>query len=112
MLEELWVPVEDYPNYEISNYGRVVNIKTGYELKTWAVGKGGKYLRVELSRDALRRAFFLHRLVAREFFLLYSDRVEVICINGNYHDCTVANISLDSTRDRRGPELLSEDVGG
>lgn len=108
MLEELWQPVEGFPNYEISNYGRVVNVRTGYELKNWICGPGGRYLRVELSKDSLRRAFFLHRLVAREFFLQFNDSVEVRCKNGNYHDCTVANITIHQTETgyRRGAILI------
>lgn len=109
MHEELWQPVEGYPNYEISNFGRVVNVKSGYELKTYPCGPGRRFLRVELSNGSLRRGFYLHRLVAREFFLLYSDSVEVECKNGNFHDCTVANITLNLDRNRRGRPLLLED---
>lgn len=114
MLEELWQPIEGFPNYEISNYGRVVNVKTGYELKNWVCGKGGRYLRVELSKNSLRRAFFLHRLVAREFFLQYNDSVEVQCKNGNYHDCTVANITIHQpeTVYRRGAALILVEEDG
>ena len=98
MLEELWQPVEGFPNYEISNYGRVVNVRTGYELKNWTCGPGGRYLRVELSKDSLRR----------EFFLQFNDSVEVRCKNGNYHDCTVANITIHQTETgyRRGAILI------
>jgi hypothetical protein len=32
LLDELWVGFEDFPNYEVSNYGRVVNIRTGRDL--------------------------------------------------------------------------------
>lgn len=107
MLEELWQPVEGFPDYEISNYGRVVNVQTGYELKNSICGPGGRYLRVKLSRNYLRRAFYLHRLVAREFFLQFDDSVEVRCKNGNYHDCTVVNITIHRTDGgyRRGPIL-------
>ena len=34
MLEELWQPIEGFPNYEISNYGRVVNVRRGTNLRT------------------------------------------------------------------------------
>lgn len=112
MLEELWQPVEDFPNYEISNFGRVVNVKTGYELKAFPCGRGGRYLRIELSNNALRRGFYLHRLIAREFFLQYSDEVEVTCKNGDYHECTVANITLKlGERYRRGPALSVDTIG-
>ena len=113
MLEELWQPVEDFPNYEISNFGRVVNINTGRELKPTKVGTDGRYLKIKLWNNGMYRWFNLHRLVAREFFLQYSDNIEVSCKNGNYHDCTVANITLrlhESGR-RRGAYLHGETLG-
>ncbi len=31
--EEIWLPIQDYPRYEVSNYGRVQNIRTGRMMK-------------------------------------------------------------------------------
>ncbi len=97
MLEELWVPVEGFPNYEVSNYGRVVNVNSGRELK--AVPHHSGFLKINLFRDNVRHYFYLHRLVARAFFVDYSEEYTVELINKIRNDCTVANITI--TRNRR-----------
>lgn len=33
MLDEQWVPIAGFPNYEVSNYGRIVNVTTGVDLR-------------------------------------------------------------------------------
>lgn len=92
MIEELWVPVEGFPNYEVSNYGRVVNITRGNDLKP-SPDKNG-FLRVGLTKNGRVKHFALHRLVAQHFFLNYRDGKEVHFLNDDKTDCTVANITL------------------
>lgn len=92
MLEELWVPVEGFPNYEVSNYGRVVNVNTGRDLKP--VEHEAGYLKIKLFKNNVRYYFYLHRLVARAFFVDYNEEYSVELINGIRTDCTVANITL------------------
>ena len=101
MLEELWVPVEGFPNYEVSNYGRVVNVNTGRDLKP-QVKKSGN-LQVKLFVNNVAHFWYLHRLVARAFFLNYSEDHDVLLINGIKSDCTVTNIQIDMAHEKRGP---------
>lgn len=91
--EELWVPIEGFPNYEISNYGRVVNIKTEHELQITHT----KYKpdTVRLYRNGKMRQFYVHRLVAQAFFLNYRDDIEVLRLNPYaIHDNSVLNLTL------------------
>lgn len=60
-LEE-WRPIDGFPNYQVSNLGRVKNIKRGYILKN-NIGTYG-YYRVNLGRGNMRK---VHRLVAEAF---------------------------------------------
>ncbi len=101
MLEELWVPVEGFPNYEVSNYGRVVNVNTGRDLKP-QVKKSGD-LQVKLFVNGVATFWYVRRLVARAFFLNYSEVYNVLLINGIKTDCTVANIQIDMIHEKRGP---------
>lgn len=39
-LEERWVEIEDFPNYSISNNGRVMNNKTRRLLSFWFINSG------------------------------------------------------------------------
>lgn len=96
MREELWVPVEGFPNYEVSNYGRVVNVTTGRDLKATEHKTG--YLKIKLFKNNVRYYFYLHRLVARAFFVDYREDRAVELINEIRSDCTVANITLSHKR--------------
>lgn len=61
---EEWRTIKDYENYQVSNLGRVRNIKTGKILKP-ANLKG--YCRVELFKSGIGKWIFIHRLVAQAF---------------------------------------------
>lgn len=54
--------VPDYPNYSISNMGRVINNNTNRLLKG---DQSGHYIRVELGKN---NKFYLHRLVYSVFY--------------------------------------------
>ena len=61
---ELWLPIPGWPNYEVSDLGRVRNIN-GRVLKPFT--KSHSYLAVDLHHgDAMRRAY-VHRLVLESF---------------------------------------------
>ena len=45
-MEEIYKPIQDYPNYEISNHGNVRNVMTGKQKET-RLNKVGYYV-VEL----------------------------------------------------------------
>lgn len=65
-LTENWLPVRDYPDYEVSDLGRV-----------WSHKRGGRYLKtppnssgrpiVEIRNDHGRRLVFTYRLVLEAF---------------------------------------------
>lgn len=67
---EIWKTIENYPDYQISNMGRVKSLnygKTGEEkiLKQEITNNG--YFRVNLYKDKKRKHFSVHRLVATHF---------------------------------------------
>ena len=47
-MEEIWKIIPDYPNYKISNLGRVINIKKN---KLMALTKHNNYYWVKLSNN-------------------------------------------------------------
>jgi len=77
--DEEWRVVDEFPNYAVSNMGRVKNIKTNYFLQLVENGrqiyhKGKKtskrkscYLKVSLFNSGYQKAFLVHRLVAGVF---------------------------------------------
>lgn len=65
-MTEQWQTIKDLNNYAISNYGRVLNKKTGRFIKSSVGGTG--YPSVCIYTDDGRRVFrFIHRLVAEAF---------------------------------------------
>lgn len=66
-INERWRPIRNYPNYEVSNFGRVRNrhkiIMKPFENQ----GAFHKYLRVRIRNKDGARNFYVHRLVAAAF---------------------------------------------
>lgn len=60
-----WRVIEDFPNYEVSNDGRVRNANTGRELGVYDNGHG--ILQVVMQRGGRSCARAVHRLVAGAF---------------------------------------------
>lgn len=92
IMDELWVTLEGLETYNISNYGRIVNDRTGKEVKNWIDAEG--HLRARIYRRGKRYSIYVHLLVARTFFLRYRSGVGVGFINGRKADCSVANLTL------------------
>ena len=63
---EVWKDIPDYPNYQISNYGRVksLNYRNTKQEQIIKLSKNSKgYLYVDLFKDGKRKRFLVHRLV-------------------------------------------------
>lgn len=95
-LDELWVPIPGYPNYEVSSLGEVINVTTGKVLTPFVEPNGR--VRVTLYVLGKRKKFYIHRLVAQAFFLNYTgDDCDIRHINYNYQDNTVLNLRIGAS---------------
>lgn len=63
-VEEIWRPIEGYESYQVSNLGRVKNLR-GWLMKPFSNKKG--YLLMHLSKNNKSKFMQLHRLVASAF---------------------------------------------
>lgn len=82
-MEEIWKIIEDYPEYEISNLGRVRH--NGKILKP-SLDRYG-YFRIRIGKD--KKTFSIHRLVAITF-IPNPDGLPVV----NHKDCCKTNNSV------------------
>lgn len=70
MENEIWKTIENYPDYQISNMGRVKSLNYGRTGKERVLKQGIDkygYFRVNLYKDKKRKHFSVHRLVATAF---------------------------------------------
>ena len=91
--------IPGYPDYEVSNLGRVKNIKTGHIFKP-TTGKGG-YLVVGIRTCGIRKAFRIHKLVAMAFLDHVPDgtqRFVVDHINNDPLDNRLENLQIITNR--------------
>ena len=65
-LKETWKTINGFPNYEVSTYGNVRNVKSGRILKPFK-NKQESYLRVRLYNNSKDHALYVHVLVAKAF---------------------------------------------
>jgi len=61
---EKWKQIKDYPNYQVSNTGRVKSKRKELSL---IVKKRDGYVCVTLSKNGVQKQFTVHRLVAEHF---------------------------------------------
>lgn len=85
-----WRPITDFPNYQVSDSGEVVNIVTGKQLKPIHERTG--YSHVTLCGDGRHKQTSIHRLVAREFINNPENKPMVNHIDGNKANNHVDNL--------------------
>lgn len=78
---EEWVEIRDFPDYLVSNWGRIYSVRTDTELKPRPSGWG--YLQVCLSNSGIRKMKYVHRLVAEHFLPGEDEGLEVNHIDGD-----------------------------
>ena len=85
--------------YTISNYGEVFLIKNGLKRKT-SITRAG-YALITLSKNAVKKTFLLHRLVAEHFVPNPENKEEVNHIDGNKLNNKASNLEWVSGEENR-----------
>lgn len=93
-----WVEIPGFEGfYKISSEGVVRNTKTG---KTRKLSKNGNgYLKINLSRNGLKKTFLHHRLVAICFIPREEGKKVVNHINGDRSDNRIENLEWVTQRE-------------
>lgn len=87
---DIWMPIIDYPNYEVSNTSKVRNLKTNRLLKPWV--ESNNYIRYTLLRNGAEKKLLSHRLVYAAFHPDEDISDKVI----NHLDSNPMNNNLDN----------------
>lgn len=90
-MREIFEAIRNFPNYRVSNRGRVINVAADRELKPFSIGRYGR-LAVRLHNGSEATTFSLHKLVAEAFHPDYTPGVTVNFANGVITDCNVSNL--------------------
>lgn len=94
-MDEIWKNIEVYPNYQVSNLGRVKSLnyrKTGKEKILKNCKNNSGYLSVTLSKEGKMKPYFIHRLVAQAFLDNPNNLPQVNHINEDKTDNRVENL--------------------
>ena len=95
-MEEIWKEIEGYPNYQVSNMGRIKRLSTGYYRQTEKILKpqsqNNGYLHIKLSQKDKTKCILVHRLVAQVFIPNPNNLSQVNHINEDKTDNRVENL--------------------
>lgn len=90
MIEE-WRVIQDFPDYEVSNFGEIVNTHTDVYIRTSLTQQGG--LKVGLVRDGKQYTRSVKVLVAKHFVQGESEVYNTpMLLDGNQENCAAQNI--------------------
>ena len=89
---ERWRPVKDFSTYEVSDEGRVRNVKTGRVMKTSNSNYG--YEQVCLRKNKQQHTKKVHRLVADAFYEGDHEGLDVNHIDGDKLNNNLSNLEF------------------
>lgn len=90
----IWLPIEEFPLYEVNQYGQIRHYKTGY-IKKPSIDKSG-YEQVKLTgSDKKVHSKTVHRLVAKTFYdVEQNTQLQVNHIDGNKRNNFIGNLEF------------------
>lgn len=97
-MAELWMDINDCPNYTVSSNGRVMNKNTGKVLKPRPDRKGYQRVSVRCD-DGMIHDKLIHRIVADAFYDGDHDGLDVNHIDGKKDNNFIGNLEFCTRSD-------------
>jgi hypothetical protein len=89
IYKELWKTIDGFPNYMVSTYGRVYNVKHDKHVRQYF---SRRYFNVALSSNGKTTHFRVHRLVCQAFLLNPENRPLIDHIDNNPKNNNIENL--------------------
>lgn len=108
---EIWKTIEDYPNYQVSNMGRVKSLGNNKARKEKILkGIKGKdsYLSVGLYKEGKIKMYLVHRLVAQAFIPNPNNKPFIDHINTIRTDNRVENLRWVTSKENMNNSITIE----
>ena len=108
-MVEKWKDIPDYVYYyKVSNYGNIKKVR-GLKEKMMKPCKSNEYLNVGLSKNGVKKTFFIHQLVAMAFLghklqghKLVIDHIDNNKLNNKVNNLQIVTSRHNVTKDSRG----------
>lgn len=107
-MNEQWVELEDYPNYAVSNEGRVWNMQRDAVLTPRRATNGA--LRVTLSHEGETKEYYIHQLVLMAFHGVYVPKQHIMHFDGDKENNRLENLRIRRVDRLDGPQLPIGDL--
>lgn len=92
-MDEEWLSILEFPDYMVSNYGRIYSIRRDRVLKPGGITNSG-YLQAHFGRRESRKVRYIHRLVASAFFEKPIDGFEIDHLDGDKTNNAIWNLEI------------------
>lgn len=93
----VWKIIEKFPNYSVSNFGRIKSLKKN-KIISQRLNRDG-YCVLKLSNDFCQKSFSVHRLVAIAFIPNTENKETVNHKNGNRSDNSSENLEWNTRQE-------------